>query len=296
MNWLVLALLSAVIYSIIKFGDKYIVSKIIKDYVCIPVYCGIIGGVIGGVILPFISLDNMSIGHILMSLIPGILIIAFGPLYFRAISLEDVSRIIIYMQLTPVIALAMSSLFLKEWISLSQFIGFIIIIISVVFAAMNKNKNRISSAFFYILALDTIIAGSSIIQKYLILKHTVYPVMALNFVGYFIGSILLLALIPRVRSAFISSIRTINISGISIIILNESLFIIAQLIAIAAISLGPVALVVVIGSTQLFYGIFIGLVLTIIMPSVYNENIEKREIIRKIGLSGIAFYGIYLLS
>jgi hypothetical protein len=63
-----------------------------------------------------------------------------------------------------------------------------------------------------------------------------------------------------------------------------------------AFTLAPVAIVSIIGSTQVFFGLLYGTVLTILFPKLFKENISKQTLVRKLILAIIAFTGIFLVS
>ena len=88
-SWLFFALLAPAIYALVVFIDKYVVSKEIKDYLCMPIYSAIVG-LIAGTLLwlvfgrPLLSFKDtiivFSVGifFIVRSLIAGLLGGVFG--------------------------------------------------------------------------------------------------------------------------------------------------------------------------------------------------------------------------
>ena len=77
---------------------------------------------------------------------------------------------------------------------------------------------------------------------------------------------------------------------------NETFYTITQLISLLAISLGPVALVTVAGSTQVFFGIVLGGLLSLALPTIYKEDISRAGLTRKLAWAALMFAGLWLLS
>jgi hypothetical protein len=115
-------------------------------------------------------------------------------------------------------------------------------------------------------------------------------------IGIILGGVFLFFFITSIRNAFLKTIKKIKRPVLAMIFLNEALFLGAKIIAYLAVTLGPVALVAVLGSTQIFFGVLFGIVLTLIMPKVFNEDLSKNSLIKKIGLGVLTFIGVFLIS
>nr|MBA3869332.1 hypothetical protein [Anaerolineae bacterium] len=114
--------------------------------------------------------------------------------------------------------------------------------------------------------------------------------------GLALGGLLIYLLVRPVRVAFHESLRTIPRKALAIIAVNETIFLCAKLLTLAAVALGPAALVSVLGGTQVFFGVIAGWILTMIAPSVYNENIARSELLRKGLVAIVLFIGIALVA
>jgi hypothetical protein len=114
--------------------------------------------------------------------------------------------------------------------------------------------------------------------------------------GIGIGGIILFLLFPGIRKAFLKSIKTLKKPTIGILLGNEAVFVSAKAITFLAYSLGPVALVSVLGGTQVFFGIIYGIFLTLLFPKIFKEDIDKNTLIKK-GILGFGvLVGIILMS
>jgi hypothetical protein len=62
-----------------------------------------------------------------------------------------------------------------------------------------------------------------------------------------------------------------------------------------AYSIGPTAIVSIIGSTEVFFGILYGGVLSLIADHIFQENVTMKGLARKFILAMILFIGIWLV-
>jgi len=105
----------------------------------------------------------------------------------------------------------------------------------------------------------------------------------------------LYSIFPVIRSAFHESLRTVRKTGLSIIFFNEGLFVLAKALTYYAYSIGPTAIVSIIGSTEVFFGIFYGGILSLIADHIFQENATVKGVARKFILAMILFIGIWLV-
>lgn len=143
---------------------------------------------------------------------------------------------------------------------------------------------------------DVLWALSYIVIKFVSGTITFPSLIMFESLGLVIGVSILLIFLPVIRKSFIKTIRKIKKPILGLVLLNESLFLIAKIITLLAITLGPVALISILGSIQIFYGILLGLLLTLILPKVFREDLSKKGLMKKAFLGFVAFIGIILVS
>jgi len=76
---------------------------------------------------------------------------------------------------------------------------------------------------------------------------------------------------------------------------NELIFVIAKSITFFAYSIGTASLVSVVGSTQVFFGVVYGCLLTIFFPKIIKEDISKEELLKKVIAAVVLFVGLWLV-
>lgn len=298
MHWVIPALSAPLIYTCTNFVDKYIVAKEVKDYRGMPLYGAIMGLIMGIIFFIAAGFPILNLRDTLVLLLTGSLTIWGSALYFKAISFDDPSRLIILFQSTPILVLLMSYLFLEETITNLQLIGFLIILSSVVGASDNFSKKgfQISKSFWLIFLCNFFWAISTILIKFVINQNSFVEVLSYESWGLGLGGFILYIFFPKIRGSFNDSITTIRKKALAIMFGNEVLFTAGKSSSFLALSMGSTALVSIIGSTQVFFGVFLGLILTLFAPHIVKEDISKRALSKKFAFSILVFIGLILVS
>lgn len=295
MNWLFFALLSPAIFAVNVLIDKYILEKEIKDYQSMPIYSSIMALVFG--IILWIATGFPIIGYqdALLALLTGMLTLWGLAFYFRALSNQESSKIMILFQIQPIMTLVMAYLFLNESISLSQLIGFFIILGATVWMSLEKEKTKfkLSPAFILILFATLFWAIAAVVFKFVVDSGSFTKLISYESFGMVLGGLVLYIFFPSFRKAFKKTQKGLRKITLAVILINEGVFSIGRFFAYLAISLGSVALVNVIGGTQVFFGILFGFLLTLIAPKIFQENISKVGLSKKIITAVLVLLGLW---
>lgn len=311
MTWLGLAILAAIMLTLVNFGDKYVLEARIPDARAVLVYIGIIDGSAGILLWLLAGMTFFPMEQGIMLLFAGMTIATANLFYFRAIAIEETSRVIVWVQLTPIPTLFMSILFFGEILTAQQFMGFTLILFSAMAVARGRGRNwrdlfKLSPAFWLVVlatfmwATETIIIdqslafsmGDSESASLAMMART----MAYTSVGHTMGVFLMMLLNRQVRESFLHYWRQRSVRQVMPIVWLESIFIGRQFVYYAALSLGPVALVSVVSSTQVLWGIVFGWVLTVFLPSIFKEDITRHVLMEKGALGALMFAGIVLVG
>lgn len=298
MNWIALSLLAPAIYTVVNYIDKYVVEHKVKDSRGMPIYGTIVALLFGTAVWLIGGMPTLSTQNGLLLLASGMLSMWGFALYFYALARSQTSYIIALLQTTPVFTLILSQIFLDEHLSHLQIAGFVVIFSAILGLSIDKVERRIklNGAFYAIIVANLFFACAAISIKYTVNLNGFVPILAYESWGLVIGGTILYLGFENVRRAFHKSFREVGNTTLGIMFFNESLFVVSKAVTFLAISLGPVALVGVLGGTQVFYGFVYGIVLTLLFPRIFNEDTSKREVIKKAIFSSILFIGIWLLS
>ncbi len=297
-SWLFYAILSPVVFAAINFVDKYLLESRVKNYLGMPIYSSIAGLLFGTMAWVYLGFPLLNIIDGILVLVTGVLSIIALVVYFQALSDEETSSVIILFQLTPVFSMVLSFLFLGEVITLKQFLGFTLIILAAIGASLKlkNNKFEISKAFWLIFACDIIWALTNVIFKFVSEENSFGSLLVYEGWGFGLGGIILWQLFPKIKAAFLENFHESGLFVSFIIFINEALYVIARLVTYYAITLGSVTLVSVIGSTQVFFGVIYGIILSIFLPKIFSEDVKISSIGKKLLLAVLAFFGIYIIG
>ena len=298
MDWIIFAFITPAIYTISNYVDKYNLERQIKDYSIIPVYSSITGLIIGTIFWCVNSFPTLNSNSTFLVLGSGILTTFAGVFYFKAISTEEVSKIIFFFQLQPIMLLILARIILHEDITLNQIIGFLIVFLAVfcVSVKINKDTFKLTSGLIYIVIADFLAVIGTIMIKAATNINSFPKILSYESWGIALGGLILVIFLPDIRSSFIKSTKELKKSAIAIVFISGIIFVIGKITGYYAFSLGPVALVSVIISTQVFYGIIYGLFLTLLFPSIFKEDISKQSLINKFIFMIILLIGIFVIS
>jgi drug/metabolite transporter (DMT)-like permease len=212
---------------------------------------------------------------------------------------EQSSIVIMMMQMTSVIVLTLSYTFLGERISLVQFIGFCLVLFAGISLSISKSqaeqKFRLSKAFWAIMIGDLMWATAAILFDYISVPEKFLTTAAYEGWGIGLGGVVLYLFVPKIRNQFHDILKH-HRRGAGFVMFNESFYILAKAISLLAITLGPVSLVTVLSSTEVFFGLVLASLLSLIAPHIFKEDLSKKTLVKKAWLSLILFAGLWLVQ
>ncbi|WKZ25805.1 MAG: EamA family transporter [bacterium] len=296
-SWILYSLLGTAIYVIVIFVDKYNLTQQIKDYRGMAMYSAIVGLISGSVLWLMTGRPILGFQDGLLVMITGMLSIFSASIYFYVIQKEDGSKVLFLLQLVPVFVLILSLLFLDEVITIKKLLGFALILIPSLLASSDGNKLKLSidKNTILLMASTFLTAVSAVIFKFVVDAGSFSKVVAYESWGWAIGGLILFTVFPSVRKAFFTTTKSLKKIALAIVFGNEILFLGSKLLLFLAISLGSVYLVNVITGTQVLFGALFGVVLTLLVPKIFHEDISKNSIKNKLILGVITLVGLGLI-
>ncbi len=292
--WIIFALLSTALYTATNFVDKYLISRRVKDYNALPIYTAFVSSIFGFIWWAASGFPLLPFNDAFIILTTGIITIFSIVLYFKALSVQETSMVILLFQISPLFTLFLSSIFLRETISINQYIGFTIVLIANTVLALPKKSGRwqMPRGFWLILLYDFMFALVAILLKFSTSKSSFTQILSYESFGMGIGGLLIFCFIPKIRMAFLLSRKKILKNALSAVVLNEILFIIAKSLGYYAYILGSVTLVSTLLNTQVFIGLLFGWILSMSFPKVFNEDISFKALIQKSWTAFLLFIGL----
>ncbi len=209
--------------------------------------------------------------------------------------IEDASVVIILSNISPIFVVLLSMIFLNEILTLPRYVGIFLLVFSAILISYRKNDKRrtsIKSKLKFILPLPILASISLVVGKYL-LNHISYWSL------YFWGALGILTIglsflsSSKIRKEVFLIIKKPRV--ISLIFTSEFFAASATILSFIAISLSPVSLVSALGSLTPFFVLVYTTILTIFLPRLLKEDINKHVIILKFLAVVLIFLGTYLI-
>jgi len=294
-EWFYFALLSSVLISGVNIIDKVLIS----DYRIPPlVYVLVISAtsLMPLVTLVFFHLTPLPLGILAFTILVGFVRIYYTLPYFKALMVEEVSRVIPLLQLTPVFVLILSSLVLHEALRPQDYVAFGLLVLGGTLFAIRLTKGiRISLAFYLMILASFLLALYSVALKYLFSIQDFYTIFIWVQIAGFITFFQFIPFRPF-RDPLITTYKTTS-RKIGIILVAEQAVAYVSVFAYNyAIAHGPITLISSVGATQPLFVLLFATILSYRFPRVLREGLTKMDIALKVlGLIAI-FAGTYLIQ
>ena len=292
MSWILFSILAAVCWSVVNVVDKYILTKWVKEPIVPVMILGFVGLMSSFIIFFINGFVQLSYYHILLAIIGGVFYMFMNILYFKAVKIEEISRVIPLFYLTPLFVLVLATIFLKEIFTPIKYMGIILLVIGAILISMKKFQISFGKAFWFMIIASFSLSIYSVLIKYLLNFADFWTIFAYLRIGVFI------ALIPFLYSNFRHLISTVRENGIKVVFIigfNESLNLFAVLLFTLASSIGFVTLVNAIASVQPFFVLLFAVIFRIFYPQTLKEEINKSTMFIKLTAIVLIFIGSLLI-
>lgn len=293
MSWILFSVLAALTWAVVNTVDKYILTKYVRKPIIPVMILGVIGLIASFLIYLFRGFADLSYSNMFLCFLAGIFYILMSIFYFKAVKIEEVSRVVPLFYLSPLFVLLFATIFLGEIFTPLKYLGiFMLVIGAILISSRNLLKISLRKAFWFMT-----ISTFSIAIYYVLLKYL------LNFADFWtifsyirIGTIF--ALIPMFYFYFPNLLSTVKEHGkgvVGIISANETLNLMGVLFSVIAVSIGYVTLVKALSSIQPFFVLLFTVILSIFYPKILKEKITKSIVLLKLFAIILMFVGMILI-
>jgi uncharacterized membrane protein len=293
-EWFYFAILSLILISIVNIVDKILVS----NYSISPLAFVMILGATSFmpfVTLPFFKLTALSLYVIIPTILVGFIRIYYTLPYFTALTIEEVTRVVPVLQLTPIFVLGLSSIVLNESLKAHSYMAFILLVLGGTLFSINPRKGLRLSVAFYLMIVSSFLFAVSIALKFLYSFNDFYTVFIWVQVGSFLAFFQLFTL-KRFRNYLTQTYKTNNKRTGAVIVVEQTVAYISLACSNYAIFLGPVALISALGSLQPLFVLLFATILSLQFPRVLDENMSRVDFLLKgLGITAI-FVGVYIIN
>jgi len=292
MLWVYFTILSALAWTFVNLIDKYTIDKYIQNPMISVIFIGFLGLIAAMIISQFTEILVPSTEILILSLSAGIIYVFASLFYFKAILIEEVSRVTPLYAITPIFILILATVFLGESFAVQKYLGIFIIVIGSFLISLRRDvKFKLSRAFGLMILGTLTWAVYNIILKY-----------ALNYLTYWdaffwtrIGSFLITPfLFYRYRKQTIEIITKRPKGGLYLAI-AEPLNVVALVFSTIALSYGFVSLVSALGQIQNFIVLIFAILISVFRPQIIKEELKGTTILQKILAISLISFGAVLI-
>lgn len=294
MNWILLSLLAPLFWASSNFVDKYILSKHTKGIFDFLFFSTITSWFLFAVLFIFIGMPELTI-YSWIPILTGIVLIYSYGFYGKALEQGDTSTLVILFKLIPVVTVVLAFIFLGQTLSFNEVLGFIIVLMGTIIVSFEKNRNIFVKGFGMILIAILMWSVMTLFIDFGLAKMSFWNYFMLDNLGSALAG-LTLFIVPYMRRQIINGLKVARTSKYVWFSGNNLLDFFGQMSIKKALAIAPSAgLVTVVMQVQSFYAIVIGILLTIFLPNIIQEDISFRTLFKKFIGALIMFFGIYIL-
>ena len=278
--YVLIAFLTPILHALSCIVDAHFSNNIFKKVPSLVFYATISNIII----IPFLFLFGTPIIPPLEILailfIISLIEVCYQIPYYHALRNIDTSIVVALFSLGKITIPVLAYFIVNEKLSLIQYCGFGIILLSTFLLNFDIKKLKINIAFFLMLVVSLLLSLSSVLSKYSL--QSVDFVTVLFWGSLFATSISLsLLFLPQYRTDIISSFPQYK-KRIKLFLSNEILNQGGTLAGTIALAHLPVLAVRSIGSSQSIFTLLLGFVLYKIFGNSFKENLTRQEVIKKL--------------
>ncbi len=254
---------------------------------------GVIGLIASAAIFIIHGFQSLSPINILLAIVAGIFYILMTFLYFHAIKIEELSKVIPLFYLTPLFILIIAAFFLGEIFTPIKYLGIILLVIGAMLISSNKLSFNFGKAFWFMVLASVVMAINQVITKYLLGFADFWTIFGYIRIGAFAA--LVPSIIMNIES-FKSIYKKQGLRPFGFITASESLNVLGVLSITLAAATGFITLANALSSVQPFFVLLLTIIISVLYPQILKEEIGRSIVARKVVAIVIMFVGVILIS
>lgn len=293
MTWLILAIISPLIFAIVNIIDDNLMNDVFDNAYLAVIVSGLFTA-IPILALLFTPLSLPSTPIIVAGLTSGFIMTCSWYFYFDALRSTSPSIVITVYNLQAAFTAILAYLLLNEILYFSQYLGFFIIFLaSLGITAIDIKKLKFSKILFTVGFGSILLAGSNILSDYIFSKVEFLSAWFLILLGNFIAALAFIVFSPKGRQ-FFKKWKNLK-HKFHFFLIVELLSISAFLFYDLALSKGPASLVSVLSGLQPAFILIISILFYPLAPKVFRE-VSRGNLAQKSIFIFLMLFGLYLVS
>lgn len=294
--WILLALSSHASWGLVNVAEKYLLGGRVKSLWVFFLWTELVSLLTLKLFffVPFILPEPRLI---LLLLVVAILYTIGMVLYFKAILIEEITRINLWWSLIPLFSLIISWLAIDERLSNVELLAMGVLLAGSALASLHFQSRGVvfSRAFLLMIVCCLAFASSAVILRYvtqLVPYSTVFGIV----VGLRVLCSLPLLLMPGIRADFVAETKALTwplaLTVLGIAFLDYFGVFLNQW----ALSLAPAALVFSFEGFQILFVFAVVAIISRFRPDVLGEDLSVGNVVLKLASAALMIVGILILA
>ncbi|HEY9747323.1 MAG TPA: EamA family transporter [Allocoleopsis sp.] len=281
MQWLPFALGAYLSWACCNLLSKILISQHVKSPSVNLITMGV-WNLLPLLLIPIHGLVIPSFHLIALGLTTGILYLLILIPYFKALAIEEASRVIPLWRLTPLFILLFSTGFVQESLNSYQLVAFFMLVVGGFLVSIKQMSDflRPSKAFYLMLFSSVVSSLYCLIAKSIYTQLSFYDGFTLirTSVAFCLVGLLL---IPQNRIEFAATMRQMTPYVRNLMILNGLLDFSALVLCNFAMSIAPASLVSASAGIQAVFVLALSILLSIKFPKLLQEDTSRSVLTQK---------------
>jgi drug/metabolite transporter (DMT)-like permease len=296
-DWLVLSVVASMLWALGTIIDKHILTKHMQDPIS---YQLLYVATESPVLLALLLFTNVSFAFpwFALGILAGLGHYLGLFLYFKAMMVEEASRVISLFYIGPIFVLILASTLLKENLTASMYVGVLLLVLGAVSISYKRAEGKgtvISPAIGVLLLCSLTISGYEIMTKYVLGSIDLTSYLFWEFAGFVIAASLTFGH-SRTRHTFLTSVREMSRPILFWRFVNTYMSLAALILYFAAMSIGFASLVSAATSFEPFFVLLFALLFSLFMPHVLKEDIGRGALVMKAVAVALIVAGAWLIA
>lgn len=298
MDWVIVSISSAFAFGIVSVLDKLILTRYAPSALTFIVLVGLIQLPASLLILPFVPLESHSISVWAAAYFSGL---SWGlSLYimFWVMSTREVSRVVPVVSASPVFVAILSVLFLSEDLSALHWVAIFVTVAGAALISLRTEGSSqrivLDSAFSLMVLSSLLLAVGQFLSKVALDDDlSLWNLWVVRNLGLTTGTMFAL------RPSFFRELRMLASDrvGVGVFVLSEGFIVlIATLLTLWGILLGPVSLAATLMSTRPFFVFVLSMLLSTQAWRVLNEPLDRDTLAQKFVSTAMIVGGISAIA
>lgn len=296
MFWLIIALTPYLLWSVVAVLDKYVVAHRVKNPSVFWVWQVYLAALLL-LLIPFVGLTIPSPQILFWCFIAGFFYFFAALPYYSALQIEEMSRVNILWNLTPLFTLFGGYLFLHDRLSFVQLIAFFLLVAGGITASIHVGvgKLRLSRAFVLMLWSSVMYAAAWLALDY-VTASIPFVHAYLFFILFAVLSSFFMFFSKKFRKDFIEHVHALDRKLAGTLLVVAFFDHLGIFFGVWAFSFGFASLFTAFEGFQSVSVFLIAIIISLYAPRIFKEELDRKNIILKLIAIVLMGVGVVFLS